>query len=319
MTTLTSISAAAAMTVVMLLLPAWCLNAAEPPIKTGDKIVMLHDTHVQAGEQKLAPVQAGTVLLAGEIRGEWVAVSVVQNGKMISGWILANQLERFALPEIGEVTGMLAALKVEGQGQGVRLGLTQPLAGGWSQISYKDFPLDVAKSYLQCGRQRSTIEHSGESFMLAGPMTFRMVKTDPLQYAAEMMFPRSTSVIWVEPGEEPNSVVVTTDPEAVESRALAVLGIGSVPKLKLEFHPVMKVGGQELRFLFGNGAEYWGATKGPVSLAGETYRNLKGAKVRQVAASATGADVFMPGFGSPQKGYPCQLVGAEPLPSSEAK
>jgi Ca2+-binding EF-hand superfamily protein len=66
--------------------------AAEPQIKAGDKIVVLHDTHMQAGDEKLAPIQAGTVLVAGEVRGEWVAVSVVQNGKTITGWTSNRQL-----------------------------------------------------------------------------------------------------------------------------------------------------------------------------------------------------------------------------------
>jgi hypothetical protein len=92
MTKHTSKGAAAVITVVALLLPGWRLNAAEPPIRTGDKIVVLEDTHLQAEREKLAPVRAGTELTAGEVQEDWVAVSVVRDGKTITGWIFDRQL-----------------------------------------------------------------------------------------------------------------------------------------------------------------------------------------------------------------------------------
>lgn len=92
MTRHTSIGAAAVMVALVgVILPGWRLAVAAP-IKTGDKIVVLENTHVQAGEEKLAAVAAGTELVAGEIQGDWVAVNVDRDGKKISGWLDREKL-----------------------------------------------------------------------------------------------------------------------------------------------------------------------------------------------------------------------------------
>lgn len=52
-------------------------------VKAGDKVVVLRDTHVQAGTEKLAPVQAGTELVAEDVNGEWTAVTVKVEGREI--------------------------------------------------------------------------------------------------------------------------------------------------------------------------------------------------------------------------------------------
>jgi len=57
--------------------------ADEPPVKVGDKIVLLYHTHVQVGTEKLAPVTAGTELVAEQISGDWVAITVDRNGKKV--------------------------------------------------------------------------------------------------------------------------------------------------------------------------------------------------------------------------------------------
>jgi len=108
-----------------------------------------------------------------------------------------------------------------------------------------------------------------------------MSDPDPLIYGNRVKLLTSTSVIWVEPGTQPGTIIITTDPEDVDPKSLAVLGLRreTMPKLRLEFHMVMQVGGMELKYLLGDGAQYWGATKGPVVLDGKEYRNLKGAKV----------------------------------------
>lgn len=66
--------------------------AETPPIEPGDTVVVLRDTHVQAGREKLAPVKAGTELVAGEVRGNWVAASVERDGKRVWGWISSGHL-----------------------------------------------------------------------------------------------------------------------------------------------------------------------------------------------------------------------------------
>ena len=79
-----------------LLVGAMCattvLASDEPQIKPGGTIVVLNDTHVQAGEEKLASVDKGTELVATEVNGEWIAVTVERAGKTISGWIHTEEL-----------------------------------------------------------------------------------------------------------------------------------------------------------------------------------------------------------------------------------
>ena len=161
--------------------------------------------------------------------------------------------------------------------------------------------------------------------------TFKMSESDPLTYGKRMEGLPSTSVIWVEPGEQPGTVIVTTDPENVEPGSLTALGLRreTMPKLRLEFHVVMQVGGAEFRYLLAKGAKYWGATKGPVSLNGKAYRNLTGAEVRQVAKRGTqgqGFPVFGQGFGNAGYGtllqnteskYTYELIGAEPVSTNQ--
>ena len=66
--------------------------ADERDIKVGDAIVVLRDTHVQAGSEKLAPVEAGTELVTTDVNDGWVAVTVKHDGKTVSGWIRAQYL-----------------------------------------------------------------------------------------------------------------------------------------------------------------------------------------------------------------------------------
>lgn len=181
-----------------------------------------------------------------------------------------------------------------------------PTVGDTGEVSFKDYPLDAQNSFFQCGHQRRGVVHSGDSFAVSGPITFRMVGTDPLSYAspsapANIVAPtellkrirpynpyegapvlQSRSVIWVEPADDPQTVIVTTDPLFIDSFTQSALGgVRQVmPELKLEFRLELGEGGKfHSHLLFGEGTEYWGATVGPVRLNGKTYRNLRGARV----------------------------------------
>ena len=68
------------------------LASDEPRIKPGDRIFVLDDTYLQAAKEKLAPVEAGTELVAGQVRGVWVGVTVEHDGKKVSGWIPSSHL-----------------------------------------------------------------------------------------------------------------------------------------------------------------------------------------------------------------------------------
>jgi len=308
-------------------------EAAEAPIRPGNRVVTTTEAPVKVGSRTLATVPAGSKMTATAVRGDWVAVTITKDGKSVTGWIATQHVSAFHAPDISETQGTLKQTKKAPSGPGApapegwtRLGLTPPGPGGWSHMSFKEFPLDKEGSYVQCGSQRCRIDHSGDSFVLLDPITFKMSESDPLAYGKQTEGLPSTSVIWVEPGDQPGTVIVTTDPESVESDSLTALGLRreTMPKLRLEFHVVMQVGGAEFRYLLGKGAKYWGATKGPVSLDGKTYRNLKGAEVRQVAKRGTSGQGFRgfgQGFGNAGYGtllqnteskYTYELIGAEP-------
>ena len=154
----------------------------------------------------------------------------------------------------------------------------------WKQISLAGAAFDQDASYFQCGGQKARLKQSGHSFEVVEPTTFRMTGSDPLAYARRWWgtVPKSESALWVEPGDKPGSIVITTDVAGIPAATLEILGISSQvrPNLKLQFHVIPRAGGGfELPFLFGEGTEYWGATKGPVDLGGKQFSKLRGAKV----------------------------------------
>lgn len=61
--------------------------ANPPKIKAGDTIVVLHDTHLQVGSKKLAPVASGTELVAEQVRDHWVWTAVAFQDSKVAGWI----------------------------------------------------------------------------------------------------------------------------------------------------------------------------------------------------------------------------------------
>jgi len=71
---------ATALAAAVVCVAGWGLAAAVPQIKVGDKIVVLHDTHVQAESERLAPLKSGTELVAEQLSGDWVAVRVERKG-----------------------------------------------------------------------------------------------------------------------------------------------------------------------------------------------------------------------------------------------
>lgn len=83
--------ATAALVAMVAFLPSQ-LVAAETPIKVGDTIVVLHDTHLQIGKEKLLPVKSGTELVAKQVQGHWVWVTIKHEGRNVSGWMSDHQL-----------------------------------------------------------------------------------------------------------------------------------------------------------------------------------------------------------------------------------
>lgn len=165
-----------------------------------------------------------------------------------------------------------------------KMGLVDVPGSRWKQMSLRGIEFDEEKSYFECGKQKSKLLHFGDSLMVAEPVTFKMVGSDPLTYASNWakVQPKSQSVLWVEPGEDPNVIIVSTDLMRIPPSDFEALGIPlrAKPNLRLQFHFVANAGGVfEFFFLFGEGTEYWGATKGYVKMGGKKFTNLKGARI----------------------------------------
>jgi len=74
-------------------------SVLEAEIKPGDRIATVHDhTPVKKGKEVLLTLGKGEELVAKDVKGDWVAVTVEQDGKKISGWIYARHLVRSASP-----------------------------------------------------------------------------------------------------------------------------------------------------------------------------------------------------------------------------
>jgi hypothetical protein len=155
---------------------------------------------------------------------------------------------------------------------------------GPTWLKYSDFTFNVEKSTFTCANQKSRLTHSGEKLALADPVTLEVAEYMNTLKNAQLLGtgangPKSGSVVWVEPGQTPGSIIMTTDASLISSNSWTsvMLATGNRPQFKLEFSSVLRLGGAIPVFLLGEGTTYWGATKGPVSILGRTYSNLKGA------------------------------------------
>ena len=79
---------------ILLLLGVGSIGASEPPARPARTVVALQDTAVQVGSDTLATVEAGTELAATQAQDDWVAITVKQGGKSISGWVPGDHLIR---------------------------------------------------------------------------------------------------------------------------------------------------------------------------------------------------------------------------------
>jgi len=283
--------------------------AHTPQMEPGDTVIVLRDTHLKAGKEKLAPVAAGTELVARQVRGGWVAVTVEHEGKKVTGWIWASH-GRIALTGTSpiqpaspsEPLPRFSSLKVHLR----RVDWFRVFAkeGQWSGFSLSETKFDPVESKIVCGSQRSRITHSGHVLAAVDPLTFRMIALDPLTYSEGVgtiirpketqdlvpgvsKFPKASTIVWVEPGKDPNEIIVTTDPARITDENLKAVGLtrATVPELKLEFSIVPD---DKIIWMLGEGAQYWGATSGPVKLGNKRYRNLRGARVENGVLTTTG-------------------------------
>jgi len=128
-------------------------EAGEEPIRPGDKVVTTTEAAVKVGTRTLATVPSHTELTAKAVRGDWVAVTIQQDGKDISGWVHIQQLARNDVIEPAETVG----------------GATLPWAGGGLPYASAG-PMGIVKA----GDSAFTVElgalkFSGVTVSVGGP------------------------------------------------------------------------------------------------------------------------------------------------------
>ena len=72
---------------------AVAFQASAAEIEVGDKVVTIAPAPLQSQGKVVTTIEPGTELSVLRISGEWVGVSVVREGKTISGWIAANSVK----------------------------------------------------------------------------------------------------------------------------------------------------------------------------------------------------------------------------------
>jgi hypothetical protein len=102
----------------------------------------------------------------------------------------------------------------------------------------------------------------------------------------------SGSVVWVEPGPKPGTILVLNQ---VPPELLNALGLEKQPDLLLDISPVLTTGGFKGQAVFRYGTIFYGATTGSVKIAGQDRRNINGAKV--IAKESGGTEASPPLFG----------------------
>ena len=95
-----SLFAVAFLTVIGAMYSSGHAQAPEARIKAGDKVVTTGRTALMAGKTTLLTLEAGTQLVAREIKGTWVRVAVQKEGRQIDGWIYAKHLAHVGAAEL---------------------------------------------------------------------------------------------------------------------------------------------------------------------------------------------------------------------------
>jgi len=72
---------------------AYSYQPATPvEFKAGDTIVAPANVPLKVGDQVVATVPQGQRITASSVEGPWVGTIIEQNGRTISGWVLASEL-----------------------------------------------------------------------------------------------------------------------------------------------------------------------------------------------------------------------------------
>ena len=71
---------------------ALCLSLVTAEIKAGDKVVTLTTAPVMSGEEKVAEVGPGVELTVTDVKLPWYGVTVIQDGKEVTGWVVNSKL-----------------------------------------------------------------------------------------------------------------------------------------------------------------------------------------------------------------------------------
>lgn len=95
-------------------------DRGETPIRPGDRVVATEEAPIQVGTTTLATIAPGKEMVVTAVNGDWVAATVRQDAKDISGWIHVKRVAHAPPPA---ATGGGATLPWDG-------GATLPWAGG---------------------------------------------------------------------------------------------------------------------------------------------------------------------------------------------
>ena len=87
------------------------ISVLEAPIQAGDKVVAVDDAPLKDDDRVLLTVPAGRELVASDVKGDWVAVTVRSDGKPVSGWLHAKQLTRAGIGPAVEEDVVLPLLR----------------------------------------------------------------------------------------------------------------------------------------------------------------------------------------------------------------
>lgn len=72
--------------------------AAPAPFKAGDTIVAAANIPLKVDNQVVATVPQGQRITVSSVEGPWLGTSIEQNGKSISGWVLADEIAGTSSP-----------------------------------------------------------------------------------------------------------------------------------------------------------------------------------------------------------------------------
>lgn len=90
----------------------WCSVLFGAGIRSGDKVVTIEEAPVRAGENTLATVRIGEMMVATAVQDDWVGVTLERRGKSVQGWLDQRHLVCLP-PDPEQMVGVPAPSQIE--------------------------------------------------------------------------------------------------------------------------------------------------------------------------------------------------------------